>query len=201
MANNGNHFKTPPRRRAGAADPARSRDPQPAAAGPWRAARRPSSTACWPPGAAAAVDARLAEQLGVRRNAVVAAYEQLLSDGLAEARHGAGTYVARAGCRRRQRRAGRGARRPRPRRAGRSRWASRWSTRVLLKRLAGASRRRIALRFADELGYGDPRGSLHLRSEVARYLAANRGVRCDPELHRDRQRHPARACGSASRRC
>jgi GntR family transcriptional regulator/MocR family aminotransferase len=36
----------------------------------------------------------LAEQLGVRRNAIVAAYEALLSDGLVEARHGAGTYVA-----------------------------------------------------------------------------------------------------------
>jgi GntR family transcriptional regulator/MocR family aminotransferase len=36
----------------------------------------------------------LAEQLGVRRNAVVVAYELLLSDGLAEARVGDGTYVA-----------------------------------------------------------------------------------------------------------
>ena len=33
----------------------------------------------------------LAEQLGVRRNAVVVAYELLLSDGLAEARVGDGT--------------------------------------------------------------------------------------------------------------
>ena len=36
----------------------------------------------------------LAEQLKIRRNAIVAAYEHLLSDGLVEARHGAGTYVA-----------------------------------------------------------------------------------------------------------
>ena len=35
----------------------------------------------------------LADQLGLRRNAVVVAYEHLLSDGLAEARVGAGTYV------------------------------------------------------------------------------------------------------------
>ena len=35
----------------------------------------------------------LAGQLGLRRNAVVVAYEHLLSDGLAEARVGAGTYV------------------------------------------------------------------------------------------------------------
>ncbi|MFC0408125.1 MocR-like pyridoxine biosynthesis transcription factor PdxR [Roseomonas elaeocarpi] len=36
----------------------------------------------------------LAAQLGLRRNAVVLAYEHLLSDGLAEARTGAGTFVA-----------------------------------------------------------------------------------------------------------
>src|SRR3954466_177104 len=36
----------------------------------------------------------LAKQLGVRRNTVVSAYEQLLSDGLVEARVGAGTFVA-----------------------------------------------------------------------------------------------------------
>src|SRR5690606_6917798 len=37
---------------------------------------------------------KLARQLGVRRNAVVAAYEHLLCDGLATARRGAGTFIA-----------------------------------------------------------------------------------------------------------
>ena len=36
----------------------------------------------------------LAQQLGVRRNVIVTAYEQMLDDGLVEARIGAGTYVA-----------------------------------------------------------------------------------------------------------
>ncbi|MGC2777092.1 MAG: PLP-dependent aminotransferase family protein [Bradyrhizobium sp.] len=121
----------------------------------------------------------LAEQLGVRRNAIVAAYEALLSDGLVEARHGAGTYVATA--------------LPAPQTAAPvAELAVRIPPRrpfalgftlvdpVLLKRLAAASRRRIARAGPDELGYGDPRGSLHLRTEVAHYLAANRGVRCDP---------------------
>ncbi|BAM87791.1 putative transcriptional regulatory protein, GntR family, with PLP-dependent aminotransferase domain [Bradyrhizobium oligotrophicum S58] len=121
----------------------------------------------------------LAEQLGVRRNAIVAAYEQLLSDGLVEARHGAGTYVA--------------AELPaQPPAAPASNLDIRIPPRrpfalgctlvdpVLLKRLAAASRRRIAQASPDELGYGDPRGSLHLRTQVAHYLAANRGVRCDP---------------------
>ncbi|MGJ4961076.1 PLP-dependent aminotransferase family protein [Bradyrhizobium oligotrophicum] len=121
----------------------------------------------------------LAEQLGVRRNAIVAAYEALLSDGLVEARHGAGTYVA--------------ARLPAPQVAApvaeldirippRRPFALGCTLvdPVLLRRLAAASRRRIAHAAPDELGYGDPRGSLHLRTEVAHYLAANRGVRCDP---------------------
>ncbi|WP_407156217.1 PLP-dependent aminotransferase family protein [Bradyrhizobium sp. STM 3557] len=121
----------------------------------------------------------LAEQLGVRRNAIVAAYEQLLSDGLAEARHGSGTFVA--------------AELPAP-----STSAPVADIRVrttphrpfalgftltdpsLLKRLGNASRRRIVHAAVDELGYGDPRGSLHLRTQVAHYLAANRGIRCDP---------------------
>lgn len=121
----------------------------------------------------------LAEQLGVRRNAIVAAYEQLLSDGLAEARHGAGTYVA--------------AQLPAPPPAApAAELAIRTTPRkpfglgftlvdpILLKRLASASRRRIVRATADELGYGDPRGSDHLRVQVANYLAANRGIRCDP---------------------
>lgn len=121
----------------------------------------------------------LAEQLGVRRNVIVAAYEQLLSDGLIDARHGAGTYVA--------------ARLPTPPPAvpaaeltietpPRRPFALGFTLvdAPLLKRLAAASRRRIAQASGDELGYGDPRGSVHLRTQVAHYLAANRGIRCDP---------------------
>jgi GntR family transcriptional regulator / MocR family aminotransferase len=121
----------------------------------------------------------LAEQLGVRRNAIVAAYEQLLSDGLAEARHGSGTFVA--------------VELPTPpKSAPVAEIAIRTTPHrpfglgftltdpSLLKRLANASRRRIVRAGTDELGYGDPRGSLHLRTQVAHYLAANRGIRCDP---------------------
>ncbi|WP_035982423.1 PLP-dependent aminotransferase family protein [Bradyrhizobium sp. STM 3843] len=121
----------------------------------------------------------LAEQLGVRRNAIVTAYEQLLSDGLVEARHGAGTYVA--------------ARLPAPAPSAPVAELTVQTTphrpfalgftfvdTPLLKRLAAASRRRIAQASRDELGYGDPRGSAHLRTQIAHYLAANRGIRCDP---------------------
>ncbi|MBL8697884.1 MAG: PLP-dependent aminotransferase family protein [Alphaproteobacteria bacterium] len=124
----------------------------------------------------------LAAQLGVRRNAIVAAYEHLASDGLIEARHGAGTTVA-------ERlpeptppapaaapRLAHAPVRARPFLLGQTGTDAR-----LLRRLGGLVRRRIAGATADELGYGDPRGSAHLRAQVAAYLAANRGVRCDPE--------------------
>jgi len=122
----------------------------------------------------------LADQLALPRNAVVAAYEHLLSDGLAEARHGSGTYVC-----------GRlpapgspsqvpaatittGARRP----------FALGCTDVdasLLRRLAAGIRRHIVTAGPEGLGYGDARGSRHFREQIAAHLAANRGVRCDPE--------------------
>ena len=51
--------------------------------------------------------------------------------------------------------------------------------RGLPKNLAVIARRRSSWA-ATDLGYGDPRGSENLRDQVARYLAANRGVPCDP---------------------
>ena len=121
----------------------------------------------------------LAEQLAVRRNAIVSAYEQLLSDGLVDAKHGAGTYVA--------------AELPAPTIvppkvqvtiASSDRGAfSLGHTHVdprLLQRLALALRRRVSTAKPDGLGYGDPRGSEHLRNQIALHLAANRGIRSDP---------------------
>ncbi|MCV9935258.1 PLP-dependent aminotransferase family protein [Boseaceae bacterium BT-24-1] len=121
----------------------------------------------------------LAEQLSVPRNAIVAAYEQLLSDGLAEARRGSGTYVAA------DLPAVQSAAAPAqldvetlPSRAfalGRTH-----VDRSLLRQLGTSVRRNILTASADQLGYGDPRGSLPLRTEIARHLAASRGIRCDP---------------------
>lgn len=120
----------------------------------------------------------LAEQLGIRRNAVVAAYEQLASDGLIESRHGSGTYVAAA------------LPAPTPARARldfdftplRRRAFALGHTladAALLGSLARATSRCIASATPVELGYGDPRGSRRLREEIARYLTAGRGIRCD----------------------
>ncbi|MFC7737996.1 PLP-dependent aminotransferase family protein [Roseomonas sp. GCM10028921] len=121
----------------------------------------------------------LAAQVGVRRNAVVAAYEQLLSDGLVEARVGAGTFVA--------------ARVPRgpalaypvpvlPPVAGRGAFAlgQTHPNPVLQRRFGQLVRRSMAEGDPLQFGYGDPRGSEVLRQAIARYLAATRGIACDP---------------------
>jgi GntR family transcriptional regulator/MocR family aminotransferase len=123
----------------------------------------------------------LSRQLGVRRNVIVSAYEQLLVDGLVETRVGDGTYVA--------------SRLPPPPVAraatprvqidtpSRSAFAlgQTYVDPVLLRRLATMTRRRVALAMPADVGYGDPRGSEALRSAVALYLRASRGVLCDPE--------------------
>jgi GntR family transcriptional regulator/MocR family aminotransferase len=51
---------------------------------------------------------------------------------------------------------------------------------LLLRRLGNSVRRCIMKATAEELGYGDPRGSARLRSQIAQNLAASRGIRCDP---------------------
>ncbi len=121
----------------------------------------------------------LAEQLGVRRNAVVAAYEHLLSDGLAEARVGAGTYVAA--------RVPRGpagaapvlpsiaAPPQRPFALGRT-----WADPALLRVFSRAIRHRLSQADPSHFGYADPRGSAELRAAIAGHLAATRGIACDP---------------------
>lgn len=121
----------------------------------------------------------LADQLRVRRNTVVAAYEHLLSDGLVEARHGAGTYVAAElpGLP-----SASPAAAPDLEPIQRTAFAlgRTGADALLLRRLGSSIRRRIVTATSEELGYGDPRGSERLRSQIAHNLAASRGVRCDP---------------------
>lgn len=122
----------------------------------------------------------LAEQLGINRNAVVAAYEQLQSDGLIEARRGSRTVVASrlplspVGA---ATSAGPDSTPP-PRRAFALGHTD--SDTGLLRELSRATSRAIARATPEQLGYGDPRGSLALRREVAAFLASSRGIRCDP---------------------
>ncbi|OLT28918.1 hypothetical protein BJF83_13305 [Nocardiopsis sp. CNR-923] len=115
----------------------------------------------------------LAADLGISRNSVAQAYEQLTAEGWLDARVGAGTWV-------RERAAPPTGRVPAPAatrpdldlRAGvpdasafpRQAWAA-------------AARRVLARASVDALGYTDPRGVPALRQHMAAYLARARGVR------------------------
>jgi GntR family transcriptional regulator/MocR family aminotransferase len=131
------------------------------------------------PGSRLPASRALAAQLGMRRNTVVGAYEQLLSDGLVEARVGAGTYVADhvptgpAG----------------PKRARATDMAPSREVFALgrtgvdalfLNRLRRAVSKRLLTLDPVHLGYGDPRGGRELRERMTEHLAVSRGVRCDP---------------------
>jgi GntR family transcriptional regulator/MocR family aminotransferase len=123
----------------------------------------------------------LADQLRVKRNAVVIAYEHLQSDGLTDARLGSGTFVGSlpAASRRVKPPLVSAAIKPlasRPFALGKT-----YADPQLLRRLAAATRRHIMKADHAEFGYGDPRGGQPLRQQIARYLAANRGFACDPE--------------------
>ncbi|MCA1633812.1 MAG: PLP-dependent aminotransferase family protein [Acidobacteria bacterium] len=148
----------------------------------------------------------LACELGVSRNTVMNAFEQLLAEGYVEGHTGSGTFVsrtlpddllnARAGERR--------AAHPRPRRRALStRGASLAATHINLSRFEGRARpfrpgtpaldafpfelwSRLTARHwrrprRDLLNYGDPAGHAPLRAAIAAYLGAARAVVCEPE--------------------
>jgi GntR family transcriptional regulator/MocR family aminotransferase len=122
----------------------------------------------------------LAQQFGVKRNAVVIAYEHLQSDGLADARTGSGTFVAMLPVPpRKAKPAAAPSRGVKPLPAKPFALGKTYADPQLLRRLAAATRRRVVKADAAAWGYGDPRGDRALRHEIARYLAASRGVICD----------------------
>jgi GntR family transcriptional regulator/MocR family aminotransferase len=139
----------------------------------------------------------LAARLGIARNSVVAAYEQLLAEGFIEGRVGAGSYVSRdmpealelppppAAA-------------PPPMPVPALRYptalphAGQYGTapfntgRCTLDDRTLQVWRSLTMRHLQTpdpslLGYADPRGSLALRQAITRYLRAARAVRCEPE--------------------
>ena len=141
----------------------------------------------------------LAVQLSVSRSAVVAAFEQLLAEGYAAGRKGAGTFVASdlpepfAAVHGRKPRpasvSGTAAFQDlgdfvdvtaqsdeRPFNLGRTLVDAR--TAELWRKLSARSLRSFG---RQHLGYGDPRGMPELRKSVCEYLRAARAVRCEPE--------------------
>jgi GntR family transcriptional regulator/MocR family aminotransferase len=142
----------------------------------------------------------LAAQLGVSRSAVVSAFEQLLAEGYASGRTGAGTYIASdlpepfAAIRRRRQRPASPAKAAasarefrsfadvtsqndeRPFNLGRTLVDAR--TAELWRKLSARSLRSFG---RHHLGYADPHGMMELRKSVRDYLQAARAVRCEPE--------------------
>jgi len=140
------------------------------------------------PGARLPPSRALAADLGVARNSVVAAYEQLLAEGFVTGRVGAGTFVASdlpdvpepAP-------AAPPAPDPAVGEAHDLYGTQPFTTgRVVLDQRTLQVWRRLTMRHLRQpdpalLGYADPRGSAALRQTVAAYLRAARAVRCEPD--------------------
>ncbi len=137
----------------------------------------------------------LAGDLGVSRGVIVEAYQRLADEGLVSARPGAGTRVLgisrRApGPRPGQARPGPTANRPDP-----TLLPQPWRARAEIDlspgvpdlsgfpRAAWMRAEKLVLEQASvtDLGYGDPRGSRWLRTELSGWLARTRGLRADPD--------------------
>ena len=126
----------------------------------------------------------LAGDLGVSRGVIVEAYQRLADEGLVSARPGAGTRVLGI------------SRRPAPaERPDLALLPQRWRARAEIDlspgvpdlsgfpRVAWLRAEKLVLEQASvaDLGYGDPRGSQWLRTELAGWLARTRGLRADPD--------------------
>ena len=125
----------------------------------------------------------LSARLGIARGAVVAAFEQLVADGFAEARVGAGTFVA-ASVPRISPAAPTEARTtsaaaPAPVLPGRL--GSAMADARMLDTFRKLLARHLMRPDASHFHYADPRGDARLREEIARYLRTARAVRVDAE--------------------
>ena len=133
----------------------------------------------------------LAGDLGVSRGVIVEAYQRLADEGLVSARPGAGTRVLGVS---RPVPGAAGAPPPGPPPPGPLPVPADWRERAEIDlspgvpdlsgfpRAAWIRAERVVLEQASvtELGYGDPRGSRALRTELAAWLARTRGLRAGP---------------------
>ncbi|MBY8876895.1 MocR-like pyridoxine biosynthesis transcription factor PdxR [Actinacidiphila acidipaludis] len=121
---------------------------------------------------------RLAEQLGLSRGTVKAAYDQLIAEGYLTARQGSGTVVAERP----------GASSPAPPPSSTAAEAPRHDLRPGSPDVTSfpasawlrATRRALAAAPSAAFDYGDPRGSVRLRTALAEYLGRARGVVAEP---------------------
>jgi GntR family transcriptional regulator / MocR family aminotransferase len=142
----------------------------------------------------------LAEQIGVSRSAVVSAFEQLLAEGYAVGKKGAGTFVASdlpapfEPVQRRSKRPASSAKAAQPIR-DLGEWIDVTAEsnerpfnlgRTLVDARTAELWRRLNARMLrsfdrHHLGYGDPHGMISLRRSIRDYLQAARGVRCEAD--------------------
>jgi GntR family transcriptional regulator / MocR family aminotransferase len=140
----------------------------------------------------------LALQIGLGRNAVIAAFEHLISDGLLETRPGSGTYVAKV----LPERTNSAVVTPlvvaavpsKPFALGRTHKDA-----LILKQLGIATRRHILSAVTPDRGYADPRGNDRLRQQIAEQLRATRGIMCDAShiMLTSGTQHALRLCAEA----
>ena len=142
----------------------------------------------------------LAGDMGVSRGVIVEAYQRLADEGLVSARPGAGTRVLgisrRApGTRPAQARPAQARPGPTAERPDSSLLPQPWRARAEIDLSPGvpdlsgfprsawlrAEKRVLEQASVTDLGYGDPRGSRWLRTELAGWLARTRGLRADPD--------------------
>ncbi|MFF9868106.1 PLP-dependent aminotransferase family protein [Streptomyces sp. NPDC013953] len=143
-----------------------------------RALRAAARSGRLAPGTRLPATRKLAEDLGLARGTVRAAYDQLIAEGYLTARQGSGTVVA-------LRPGGMPAATAEPARAERPRHdlrpgspdASAFPVAAWLE----SSRRALGSAPADAFGYGDPLGRAELRTALAGYLGRARGVSARPE--------------------
>lgn len=121
----------------------------------------------------------LAKQLGVSRGIVIAAYEQLIAEGFAVGRVGAGTFVSQAlpGVKPRKKEilSKLVIQKPRPGQLGLG-----MADEKSLTQLRKLLNRSLAQKTTRHPGYPDPRGSENLRIEIANYLRVARAARVEP---------------------
>ncbi|MEK6419330.1 MAG: PLP-dependent aminotransferase family protein [Burkholderia gladioli] len=135
----------------------------------------------------------LAEQLGIARNCVVEAYDELIADGVLEGRGRSGTFVAARGAfaaPRREavaglpavlRRFGNEHRDAPPQPAAAFDWRLGQVNVRALPLEAWRNACREAGRHFPPAGYGDPRGEPRLRQAIAHWLHEHRSVTVDPD--------------------
>ncbi|MFD7660780.1 PLP-dependent aminotransferase family protein [Actinosynnema sp. NPDC059797] len=146
-------------------------------AGLERALREAIRTGRLAPGARLPATRRLAAELGLARNTVAAAYDQLVAEGYLTARRGAGTLVAPLPAAPPGAGAAAEPAHPRHDLTPGNPDTTAFPTAAWLR----ATRRALAAAPARALGYGDPRGRPELRTALAEHLGRTRGVQAAPE--------------------